>query len=80
MKFKLQKPDFSSVGRSVGRSVMVLLICLFIPFFIAIGRVCVPISMKDVDTFDPFTVPTIRYDFKYFPLIKAFGLPCLSLY
>jgi len=23
------------------------------------GRVCVPISMKDVDTFDPFTVPTI---------------------
>ncbi|XP_073230251.1 DNA primase small subunit-like [Porites lutea] len=23
------------------------------------GRVCVPISMRDVDTFDPFTVPTI---------------------
>ncbi|XP_078344982.1 DNA primase small subunit-like isoform X2 [Oculina patagonica] len=23
------------------------------------GRVCVPISMKDVDTFDPFSVPTI---------------------
>lgn len=25
------------------------------------GRVCVPISMEEVDTFDPFTVPTIRY-------------------
>ena len=24
------------------------------------GRVCVPIDIRDVDTFDPFAVPTIK--------------------
>ena len=34
---------------------------LLIKSSISTGRVCVPISMNDVDTFDPFIVPTVRY-------------------
>ena len=26
------------------------------------GRVCVPIDLEKLEDFDPFTVPTIRYD------------------
>ena len=55
-------------------SILYITFCYYIP-----GRVCVPISMRDVDTFDPFTVPTIRFnialDFfpnnSYYPEVKA---------
>ena len=55
-------------------SILYITFCYYI-----LGRVCVPISMRDVDTFDPFTVPTIRFnialDFfpnnSYYPEVKA---------
>ena len=46
-----------------------------INFLFLEGRVCVPISMADVDSFDPFTVPTIRFGLSHLSSFFTASLP-----
>ena len=61
IKLRLLAHSQSFLANQKARNAIVGTENLLIKSSISTGRVCVPISMNDVDTFDPFIVPTVRY-------------------